>query len=467
MNMTLLTEAEWAEVEFRGGDFWDKRNSKRLIKMATGLARTPSGTLPAAFPKWADLKAAYRLFTNSRITYEESIKPHLKQTRQRCQSPGEYLIIEDTTLLDFSSHKQTKGLGRIGDDRGLGLLLHTSLAGRIRHWNDREVPEINLLGLFGQMCWAREAKETLEETKTIGFSGRKESQRWGEVFEQTGGPPPDSRWIYLADRESDIWNVFIKCLDRRIDFVIRAAQPRVLAVEGGSLFNSLSKAKLLGRFNLDLRARPGQPARIASAEVYSRSIKLLAPGEVRTKYQPLRVNVVEVREVNAPDGIEPIHWVLLTTLPVETFKSAMKVIGIYTRRWLIEEYHKVLKSGTQIEKSQMKEGERIKRLLGILSVVAVRILNTKLLAVVEPDSIIKTEEVGLELVKILEGQFGIPEGGWTNKSLLIAIARLGGFLARRGDGNPGWITIWRGWQRLIDMINGYQIAVNLGEKRYG
>lgn len=463
MNMTLLTEEEWAEVEFGGGDFGDRRNSKRLIKVVKNLARTPSGTLPTAFSHWAELKAAYRLFANPRVSYEGSIKQHLERTCQRCRFPGEYIIIEDTTLLDFSSHKQTKGLGRIGDDRGLGLLLHTSLVGQISAWDDNNVPDINLLGLLGQKCWSRGPKGT----KTVDSCGQKESQRWGEVFEQTNRPFSGNKWIYVADRESDIWNVFIKCLNRGIDFVIRAAQPRHLAVEGGTIFNSLSKSKLLGRFNLELRARPGQAARTATCEVRSRSIKLLSPQELRDKNETLSVNVVEVQEINAPDRIEPIHWVLITTLPVETFKEAMKVIGIYSRRWLIEEYHKVLKSGTGVEKSQLEDGERIKKLLGILSVVAVRILNTKLLAEIAPDSIIKTEEVGEELVKILEWRFGIPEGGWRNKNLLIAIARLGGFLGRRGDGNPGWITIWRGWQRLIDMINGYQVALKLGEKRCG
>jgi hypothetical protein len=166
------------------------------------------------------------------------------------------------------------------------------------------------------------------------------------------------------------------------------------------------------------------------------------------------VNVVEARAIDPPAGEEPIHWVLLTSLPVDRFVAARRIVARYAQRWVIEEYHKALKSGAQVEKSQLETAERLRALLAVLVVVAVRLVNTRLLARTEPDQRVDVQSFGPEAVELLTARFGQPQGGWTQQSLLIAIARLGGFLARRGDGLPGWLTIWRGWQRLMTMVEG-------------
>jgi hypothetical protein len=136
----------------------------------------------------------------------------------------------------------------------------------------------------------------------------------------------------------------------------------------------------------------------------------------------------------------------------------MRVVKAYTRRWLIEEYHKALKSGTGIEQSQLQTARRIEAWLAILAVVAVRLLNRKLPARARPDEAVDLQELGAEVYRILEAVFGPPAEGWTNRHVVRCIARLGGFIGRRSDGQPGWITLWRGWQRLLPMIQGYNLA---------
>ncbi len=168
--------------------------------------------------------------------------------------------------------------------------------------------------------------------------------------------------------------------------------------------------------------------------------------------------MVEACEINPPEGLQPIHWVLLTDWPVETFEQAMRVIKAYTRRWLIEEYHKALKTGTGIEHSQLTTAQRITSLLGILAVVAVRLLNMKLLAGTCAAEPVSAEAIGPEALAILEAEYGRPAGGWTNATALIAVARFGGFPGRKGDGNPGWQTIWRGLRKLIWTAHGYDMA---------
>lgn len=467
MNTTTLTEKRWAQEEFGSVKFGDARCSKRLKRIAAGLAERPGKSLPQAFPCGADIKAAYRFFANDKVSYEKIKEAHQRRTREECGQPGEYLLIEDTTTLDFTNHRATKGLGRIGDDRGRGLFLHSNLAARVESWNERGVPEVALVGLFGQKCWARKEKSGKKKSKAQKRRRKRESQRWAEAIRESEGPPAGSRWIYVADRESDICEVFLKCKDRGADFVVRATQPRVLEEGGGSILSAVSQSPVKGRYEVELRSRPGSPARTAAVEVRALGVVLRPPRLLGGRVPATRVGIVEAREVCVPEGIEGIHWFLVTTLPVGTFEEVMKAIGVYTRRWLIEEYYKALKTGTRIESSQLEEAERVKKLLGVLVVVAVKLLNMKLLATARPDEAIEESEIGEDGLKILGSRIGKPSDGWTNRTLYVAIARLGGFLGRRGDGDPGWTVIWRGRRRLVEMIEGYRIAIDIERERCG
>jgi hypothetical protein len=171
---------------------------------------------------------------------------------------------------------------------------------------------------------------------------------------------------------------------------------------------------------------------------------------------PLRdIGVVEVREVEVPEGVkEPLHWILLTSLPCERWAQAQRVVGYYTARWWIEEYHKALKSGAGVEQSQLQRADRLEPLIAVLAVVAVRLLSTKMLARSRPESLEAAASFGPEMLAVLEKKLGSPPGGWTNRNLMRSVARLGGFIGRKGDGEPGWQTIWRGWQRLMWMAEG-------------
>jgi hypothetical protein len=455
METGLMAAGAWAKAEFGAVELGDKRRTKRLVRVATGLAECPSGTLPSAFSEGSDLKGAYRLFGNEAVRYDEVMKPHLERTAAGCQAPGAYLLIEDTSSLDFTGHPAMQGLGRIGDDGGLGLHLHSTLAARIERWSDAQEPEVTLVGLFGQRVWARpETVRCSQESKRDRLKRPRESERWAAAVETSAGPPPGVQWTYVADRDSDVYEAFERCRGRRTDFIVRASHPRALVKDDRSVFEAVAAAPCLGTFTLRLRARPRHPARTATLEVRSTSVELRGPWRPTRRLEPMALNVVEVREVNAPEGVTPLHWVLLTSWPCDTFEQALRVARTYAQRWLVEEYHKALKSGTHIEESQLTTAEEVKALLGVLALVAVRLLNMKLLAANRPDEAPVPETLPPEGWAILEIKYGEPADGWTHHSLLVAIARLGGFLARRSDGPPGWITIWRGWQRLSLMAQG-------------
>lgn len=460
MASTLMSAPAWAEVEFGGAELGDKRRQPRLITVATAVAQNPHGTLPGSFENWHQTKAAYRLLENEDVTYEGVIGPHLNRVRACCREPGEYLLVEDTTDLDFTSHLAAQDVGRIGDDGGRGLYVHSMLALPIERWNEDHEPEVTAEGLFHQHWWARTAPSIGRgrEKKRKRLQRVRESQRWAAITEQICRPPEGVSWTFVADRESDIYETFERCQDHGWHFIVRANQPRALANEGGSVFSAVAQAAEMGRFSVKLRARPGQRARRAEVAVRARTVTLKGPWRPGKKPAPRTVNVVEAREVNAPEGAQPIHWVLLTDWDIGSLSAAIRVIKAYTRRWLIEEYHKALKSGTSIEDSQLQTAQRITSLLGILGVVAVRLLNMKLLAMTRPDEPVSDEAIGPEGLAVLEGHYGKPSGGWTNASVIVAIARLGGFLARKSDGHPGWLTIWRGLRKMLWEVHGYDLA---------
>lgn len=455
MSITLHRPAQWAQLEFGLASLGDRRRTKRLVNIATHLATAPGGTLPQAFPHWAELKAAYRFFDQRGVSFERLLAPHLERTRQTCREPGEYLIIEDTTQLDYSGHPATEDLGVIGDGGGRGFELHSALAVRVESWTLAQRPEGTVTGLFAQECRApRPAPQG--ETRGERLRRPRKSQTWAAAFKAAGRPPAGSQWIYVADRESDFYEPMQLCQQHGVDFIIRSGQHRRLAGAAGSLLETLAQAPVLGQSTVEVRTRGGQPARTASVELRSVRVRLDGPWRPGGWQPPLaEMSVVEVAEVPVPEGVpEPLHWKLLTSLPCETLAQVLRVVGRYAARWWIEEYHKALKSGAGVEASQLERADRLEALIAVLAVVAVRLLSAKLLARSRPETFEAAASFGPEMLALLEQKFGPPKGGWTNRNVFIATARLGGFLARKHDGLPGWQTVWRGWQRLSWMCEG-------------
>jgi len=467
MSNTLLAPDQWAQSEFALAGLGDQRRTQRLVNIATNLAQSPGGTLPQAFPEWKDLKAAYRFFSQPKVGPQEIQSPHWERTRAGCREAGEYLLIEDTSELDYSYHGATEDLGPIGNGGGRGLLLHSTLALAVKAWDLEQRPEGIVMGLFAQKCWTRRGPPKRGgETWRERIKRPRESQRWAEVFEETGGPPPGSQWIFIADREADFYEPIERCQRQGVDFVIRAYRDRRLAEPADYLKEAVAQMPVRGRMEVELRARPGQAARVATVEVRSETVRARGPERPGGDKPDFTVNVLEVREVNAPAGVEALHWLLLTSLPCVRWAEVQRIITRYATRWWVEEYHKALKSGTKVEESQLERGYRIETLVAVLAIVAVRLLNAKWLARTRADEAVNEAVFGPSALAILAARYGCPKGGWTHRSVLVAVARLGGFLARRHDGMPGWETIWRGWQRLIWMCQGLEI-VNPKEKRCG
>ncbi|HVY70232.1 MAG TPA: IS4 family transposase [Verrucomicrobiae bacterium] len=461
MSEALSSPEKWAQAEFGVAPLGDARRTRRLVQIAEQLAANPGGTLPQAFSTWAELKAAYRLFDQPQVGFQQVITSHLERARAACARPGEYLLIEDTTLLDYSGHPQTEGLGVIGDGRGRGFELHTTLAVRVEQWTPEQRPQGTLVGLFDQQC-LRPQPAPKGESRGQRLARPRKSQRWAAGLKAMPAAPPAARWIFVADCEADFYEPMQVCQRQGIDFIIRSFQDRRLADGQTHLRDALNGAEVTGQSTVEVSARPGQPARSARLEVRAVVVDLDGPWRPGGWQAPLRqVTAIELRETDPPQGVEePLRWVLLTSLACASWEQIQRVVGRYTARWWIEEYHKALKSGTRVEASQLESAGRLEPLIAILALVAARLLTAKLLARGEPAGRASVESFGPEIVALLEKKFGVPKAGWTNQNLLTAIARLGGFPARKSDGLPGWQTIWRGWHRLLWMAQALDLTAN-------
>lgn len=457
MTTSLLAPAQWAQTEFALAELGDRRRTRRLVQMASCLARSPTGRLPEAFPAWKELKAAYRFLDHLEFGPREIQQAHRQQTLEACRQPGEYLLIEDTTELDYSSHRRTEQLGFIGDGRGRGLLLHSTLAVRVEAWDLQQQPEGVALGLLEQTSWIRTRSGLRRQNWRQRMSRPRESDRWAKVLDQIGSPAPGCQWIYLADREADFYEPIQRCQRHGADFIIRGYRDRKLAGGQEHLWAALAHAPEAGTMKVALRGRKGEAAREATVSVRHCSVKLQGPWRPQGMQEAVEVNVVEVREIAPPPQVEGLHWILLTSLPCARWVELQRVVARYAMRWWIEQYHKALKSGAGIEESQLEKGFRIENLLAVLAIVAVRLVNTQWLARNRPDEPVEVPSFGASALELLSAKYETPKGGWTNRTVLIAVAKLGGFLARKNDGWPGWQTIWRGWSKLICMCEGLEI----------
>lgn len=464
----LCSAALWAAQEMAHVQIGDCRRTARLVTVAAALAEHPNGTLPGTFTAWVDLRAAYRLFAEADVTHAAILDPHAQRVAQACQVPGQYLLVEDTTTLSFNTHGATADLGPVNDQGGSGFLVHNTLALRVADWDPDPVPAVRVVGLAGQQCWARPkvALKRKQKTKAARLRRTRESARWA-IHLPAERPLAGVQWIYIADRESDIYEVFARCADQGADWVVRAAQGRALQAEDHSVFAAVAQARVRGQLTLELRARPGQPARTVRAELRACTVTLRAPWRPGGPLAPRPLQVVEVRELHPAPGSQPMVWVLLTSLPIKTFTQIRRIVGCYTRRWLVEEFHKALKTGTQMEASQLATGRALQALCAGLSLVALRLLAAKLLARAFPDAPVPPGQFAPELIRLLAARVGCPPGGWTQSTVWRGIARCGGFLARRGDGEPGWITIWRGWRTLLTMAEGVRLYRNKGGQNCG
>ena len=453
MDQAFEAEAEqWAEKQWAQAGLGDARLRRRAVAVGGKMARLAGASLPRQMADWAELKATYRLLDNDKVTYEALSKPHWEATRQRAAEERVVLLVQDTSELDFTRYAETMaGLGPIGDGRGRGLLLHTTLA---------VVPQPRqILGIAHQEVFLR--KPVARKDRRRRPKEERESRVWGESVRTIGAPPPESRWVVVADRAGDNTDFLLTCRETGMDFNVRMAHEHRLISDEGPPRYLMATARtwqpVVGKI-VSLRSRAGRPAREARVLVSYGRVQLRVPrGQV-----PLTVWVIRAWEVDAPEGAEPMEWVLATSVPVERAEDALERLTWYGARWLVEDYHQCLKTGCAIEHRDLEHADRVKRLLGFQAPIAVRLLQLRETTRYNPAEPAAAVADPLA-VAILAAHLGLPASGMTVHTFAWGVARLGGFIGRRHDGEPGWKTLWKGWLHLEAMLQGARLAASLND----
>lgn len=422
----------------------DERLTARLVSLARSLALCPDATLPDALPEWRDLKAAYRFFDNPKAEPKHILAGHIQATWSRARAVPVVLAVQDTTYLDWTAHRATTGLGPLGNHLGSGIVCHSTLA---------VTPDRVPLGLMAQRNWVRDEQTfgSLTPHKKRAIKD-KESIKWLEsidalaVARQTA---PETTFVSVADREADVYELFAMERAPGVELLIRAAHNRSVDSPDLYLWETVQHAPELGTVEVTVPRRPGSPPRRCSLSL--RSIEVtLKPPKARAHLGPIQIWAVLATEVMADDG-DPIEWLLLTTVPTSGVQDAIERVHWYTCRWTIEVWHRVLKTGCRIESRQLESVDRLAVALTLYSIVAWRILYATMLSRIDPDLPCSTLLSKEEWQALYCNIHRVPEPTKDEPSLgqvVLWIAKLGGFLGRKGDGLPGPQVLWRGFQHL-------------------
>jgi hypothetical protein len=452
------SSGDWAEEEFSRSDLGDKRLAKRLVSIARDFYARPQASVPQACQSRAKTKAAYRFFDHPDTGMDKILEQHYKTTLTRVRHESVVLAVQDTTCLNYTTHPATQNLGPIGyrPDGGIGLFVHDTMA-----FNGDGTP----LGLLDVQCWARNVEDFGKKKRRHELPiEQKESYKWLKSYHKVAKAQkrcPGTTFVSVGDREADIYELFELALKQPSGpkLLVRANHDRILGQGQGYLWDKVHEQEISGIQELRVPRRSNCPARVARLGVRFAEINLHPP-QNKQDLQSLTIWAVLAQELDAPDDTEPIEWMLLTTCQVKSFDEAIEKLTWYAIRWGIEVYHRTLKSGCKIEDRQLGHADRIETCLAIDMVVAWRIFYLTKLGRETPDvpcTVFFEDAEWKALTAYVTKKPVSPEKPPTLKKAIHMLANLGGFLGRKGDGEPGTKSLWLGLQRLDDITTMYSV----------
>jgi hypothetical protein len=457
----------WIDEELAACPLPDQRLRQRLQQLLQQFSSGLGESIPLACQDWAHTKAAYRFFSNERVTEQDILEGHWQATQQRfAAANGPVLVLHDTTEFSFN-RRRIKGVGalyrysraRRGDLTLCGMLMHASLV---------VTTEGLPLGLAAVKFWTRKKfKGTNALKRSVNPTrvpiAQKESVRWWENLEQsTARLGTAERLVHIGDRESDIYELFWTAQNAGTKFVLRTCVDRLAEDGQKTIAAVLKQTPVKAVHRVEVADRNGQVSE-AVLEIKYRRLCVYAPEAKQKHYGPLKLTVIYARERHKPKGRERIDWKLITNLPVRSRSEAIEKLDWYACRWKIELFHKVLKSGCQAEEYKLRTADRLVKLLAVLCILAWRVFWLTMLNRVAPHAapalVFTPEEV-----RVLD-HLGKDKDPYPAEPRLATyvqqLARLGGYLARARDGPPGNLVMWRGLARLTDIALGFQLGAKL------
>ena len=452
--------SRFGELHFGSCQLKDRRRTKRLVELANQMVAHPEGSLPQKLADPASYQAMYRLCKCPAVTHAAVLEPHRQLTLEKMRACEDtVLVVHDTTELDYTSRQSLHDqLGQIGDGGGRGYECHNSLA--------VTAGTGELIGLANQILHHRVEAPKHESRAAKRAREDRESRLWLRGSQAVGTPPSGRQWVDVCDRGADTFE-FLDDEDRRgRSYVVRSNHNRTILVghaadgaaeQRGLLHDYLRSQEAIGGRVVFVPARAGQPARYAKCLITVAAVRILPPHNRQGEYrnEPVCVWAFRVWEIDAPAGVEPLEWLLLTNVATTTLAEAIERVCWYERRWTIEDYHKGQKTGCGIESLQFQYADRLEPMIALLSVVALMLVNLRHAA--------RQGDAGTELavqyvpavhVAVLSvWRFRERRVDLTVREFYMNLARLGGHQNRKQDGHPGWITLWRGWNKLQQMAD--------------
>lgn len=472
--------SSFGEVNFANARLGDARRTQRLVRTVNLMCRRPGGSLPQKLRAPRDLRAFYRLMKCDEVTHEAILDSHREATWQTIsQTKSTVLVLHDATELDYTTHRSLDDLGQIGNGKHRGYIAQNSLA---VDPNTRQV-----LGLLNQVLHRR---ATVANSETRSKKRERESRESLLWLKGTESLPANKQLVDVCDQGADTTEFLEHEVNSGRRFVIRAAYDRRILVGHGDPATSeenflrryaaqLSEAghwvlSVTSKVDVKSPKRKGKKwtakrtARDAKLAVAFAPVQITPPRKKTGKHgnKPLPVWVVRVWEVDPPEGQERLEWFLMTNEPVLEFEDAYRVVGWYECRWIVEEYHKGMKTGCKIESPQFTTEERLQPAIALLSIVTLTLLAMRD-ACRRPDAKTRkaTEIISEDYVAVLSAwRHGTVRIDWSIHDFYYAMARLGGHQNRKNDHPPGWQTIWEGWKELQAMVCGVDVVKSLRKR---
>jgi hypothetical protein len=459
--------------EFSGAELGDARRTRRLLSIVQRVEQSPSATFPRAVGSTSELEALYRFTTNMKFAAKDILAPHFAASVDRARACEEVLVIHDSSDVLYTGETRREGLGRASGVNNQGFLLHVSL---LCSADGLRTPLG--LGALETLTRADMPSRPKKRRRTELHDPNRESLRWGravEAVEQRLQKPRSA--IHVMDAAGDMFDLLQQLAETNTRFVIRVSYPNRVVKDTEGLRTNLQMlleqakprrqhrrvriASRGGKRPPEARRRhPARPSRVATLAFSSAEFALVKSEHSNRKATGATLNVVRVFEPSAPEGEAPIEWMLLTTEPVETMPQLLRVVDHYRSRWLVEDYFKALKTGCSLEKRQSGSYQALVKVTALLAPVAYRLLLLRSLERQHPQALAAVffDAVDLQIMRMDDATRGLPQID-SLATALQYLARMGGHLKHNGP--PGWILLGRGFEKLLALRKGWEMAQTL------
>jgi hypothetical protein len=465
------SKLRWLEEELRGCEFNDKRLKDRFYHLSERLWSNIGETIPYACQDWSATKAAYRFLSNERFNEYQLLTGHFDNTQRRFSNAnGKILVLHDTTGFAYHRNKAdsvgvmhvlNQGVSKQGNPKRYvqrGILMHSSLV---------VTPEGLPLGLAAIKFWTRKRfKGTNALKKHINPTrmpiDKKESYRWLEnMIQSTQQLNDPDRCVHVGDRESDIYELFCTAKQLKTHFLVRTCVDRLAGDGTYTVERAMDRIKIKGLHQIEVRDKQGN-RHVALLQIKYERICMLPPIGKQKAYPELWLTVIHAIEQGNPTNRAKICWKLLTDLEVNRCQDAIEKLHWYAKRWHIETFHKILKSGCQAESSKLRTATRLTKLLAIFCIIGWRIFWATILNRLSKhiSPCFALTKVEIDVLNHYKPEKNRSKQNYLS-DYLTKIAKLGGYLARASDPPPGNMVMWKGMTRLADIMLGFKMACEL------